>query len=177
MISQIDKEHLILIRENVSCFMKMVAEHCIFPSSLTLDIAPQDHGGAKPYFPSYANIETLDIDPNAGCTYTGDLCEFNSQIADERYDFIVCTEVLEHTLDPFAAVKEMYRMLKKGGKLFLSTPFNFRIHGPLPDCWRFTEHGLRAMFSKGFKIVKLDSLVDPDRYLMPIQYTLIIEKI
>ena len=51
----------------------------------------------------------------------------------------------------------------------LTTPFNFRIHGPLPDCWRFTEHGLRALLTD-FEIVTLDAVETPDRPLMPVHY-------
>ena len=51
----------------------------------------------------------------------------------------------------------------------LTTPFNFRIHGPLPDCWRFTEHGLRALLTD-FEIVTLDAVETPGRPLMPVHY-------
>ncbi|MCK5818286.1 MAG: methyltransferase domain-containing protein [Psychromonas sp.] len=50
------------------------------------------------------------------------------------------TEVLEHTLNPFRAINEIYRILKPNGILIMTTPFNFRIHNPLPDCWRISEH-------------------------------------
>ncbi len=66
-------------------------------------------------------------------------------------------------------------MLKPGGLAFITTPFNLRIHGPLPDCWRFTEHGLRELF-KDFDILELSSLESEERFLMPIQYTLIAKK-
>ena len=59
-----------------------------------------------------------------------------------------------------------------GGLAFVTTPFNFRIHGPLPDCWRFTEHGLRALFRE-FDIVELTEEPTPDRPLMPIHYRLV----
>ena len=52
----------------------------------------------------------------------------------------------------------------------MTTPFNFRIHGPLPDCWRFTEHGIRALL-KDFESVHIESLEDENRFLMPLQYT------
>jgi hypothetical protein len=64
-----------------------------------------------------------------------------------------------------------------GGLAFISTPSNFRIHGPLPDCWRFTEHGLRALFLNNFEILELNILETPDRPLTPLQYTLVVKKI
>ena len=141
-VSQMDIEHLKIIRSNVIDFMKLAALVYTSIAGRLLDIAPQVHEGAKPYFPDSITVETFDIDPSSGCKYIGDICKHNDFLADASYDYVVCTEVLEHTLEPFDAVNEIWRIAKPGGKLFLSVPFNFRIHGPLPDCWRFTEHGL-----------------------------------
>lgn len=174
-VSPLDVEHLRLIRENVRAFMREVARDYVKGTVRVLDIAPQDHEGARPFFPDTAKVETLDINPAAGATYTGDICRRNDALPDAGFDFIVCTEVLEHTLQPFGAVAEMQRLLRPGGCLFLSVPFNFRIHGPLPDCWRFTEHGLRALFAE-WEILKLAVLETPDRFLMPVHYTLIARK-
>lgn len=177
--SQEDINYLRLIRDNVN---KLLASAALRYSSRLngiqkiLDIAPQDHTGAKPFFPTHTEIDTLDILPGAGATYIADLCANNEAlIPSESYDFVVCTEVLEHTLRPFDAVKEIKRILKPKGALLLSVPFNFRIHGPLPDCWRFTEHGLRAILSD-FDIIEINSLDTPGRTLMPIHYTVIAEK-
>ncbi len=140
-----------------------------------LDIAPQIHLGAREHF-TKAKIKTFDIDPYSGADYIADLCETNRElITDDYFDLIVCTEVLEHVLNPFKAVKEIYRILKKGGLTFVTTPFNFRIHGPLPDCWRFTEHGLRELF-KDFVIIELNAIPTEGRNLMPLHYSLIAKK-
>lgn len=174
-VSELDKHVLRLIRKNVSSFMQRCAAAYDKSGALLLDIAPQDHEGATPYFKA-STIETLDIDPASGATYIADLCTDNSStIPSGRYDFIVCTEVLEHTLQPFDAVSEIERMLKPSGLAFISTPYGFRIHGPLPDCWRFTEHGLRALL-KNFAIIELKPLEDPTRFLMPLHYTTIVRK-
>lgn len=167
-----DVEALALIRANVRAFMRRAAAaHPGGPARL-LDVAPQDHEGARPFFPAEVVVETLDIDPAAGCTFTGDICRPVPGVEDGRFDYVVCTEVLEHVLQPFDAVAEIRRMLRPGGVLFLSTPFDFRIHGPLPDCWRFTEHGLRALL-RDFAIESLEGLDAPDRPLMPLHYTTI----
>lgn len=174
-VSQMDIEHLALIRRNVTDFMREAALiYAIEPGKL-LDIAPQIHEGARPFFSSHFNIETLDIDPDSDCDYIGDICEHNDFLPDCSYDYVVCTEVLEHTLRPFMAVEEIWRILKPGGLLFLSVPFNFRIHGPLPDCWRFTEHGLVAILSR-FVILKLGAIETPGRPLAPIHYTVVAQK-
>jgi SAM-dependent methyltransferase len=170
-VAEIDKKYFQLLREDVSNFIKTSGEQYDEDGLILLDIAPQDHEGAKPYFPK-ATVETLDLSPDAGATYVADLCKDNSElIPSERFDVVVCTEVLEHTLQPFDAVDEIKRLLKPGGVALISTPYNFRIHGPLPDCWRFTEHGLRALF-KDFEIISLDELEDEERFLAPIHYKL-----
>jgi hypothetical protein len=62
-----------------------------------------------------------------------------------------------------------------GWLAYITTPFNFRIHGPLPDNWRFTEHGLRQLFSS-MEIISLEGVTTQDRDLMPIHYRLIARK-
>lgn len=175
-VSQTDTEHLEIIRKNVVEFMiNCAALYALTPGRL-LDIAPQVHEGAEPFFTETIIIETFDIDPDSGCTYIGDICEYNNFLLDKTFDYVVCTEVLEHTDRPWDAVNEIWRILKPGGKLFLSVPFNFRIHGPLPDCWRFTEHGLRSLLRK-FSILELKAVETFNRPLMPIHYTVVAQKI
>ena len=180
-ISNMDIEFLSMIRKNIIHFMRNVALKYVETkvSSINyklLDIAPQIHEGASPFFKNNVLIDTFDIDPKSGCTFIGDICSTNDFISNNYYDFIVCTEVLEHTLEPWNDV-EMKRILKPGGFVFLSSPFNFRIHGPLPDCWWFSEHGFRALFSDGFEIIEINSLETIDRPLMLIHYTLVAKKI
>ena len=170
-ISQFDKECYIILRKNISRFLGKCAKKYDDKGLLILDIAPEVHEGAKAYFKK-AKVETLDIDPNSGETYTGDITKYNKYLSDKMFDIIVCTEVLEHTLRPFSAINEIYRLLKPSGILLLSVPFNFRIHGPLPDCWRFTQYGLKELL-KDFSNIRIESIDTPGRNLMPIHYTVI----
>jgi hypothetical protein len=173
-ISKKDRDNLKTIRRNVTQFLRKCGKRFDGKGAL-LDIAPQDHGGARPHF-HQTKIDTLDIDPKSKATFIADICKTNRKlIKNGTYDFVVCTEVLEHTLQPFRAVKEIQRIMKNGGYLFMSVPFNLRIHGPLPDCWRFTEHGLRELLKK-FEIISLDSVEDKSRWLMPVHYTVIARK-
>jgi SAM-dependent methyltransferase len=42
---------------------------------------------------------------------------------DASFDVVLCTEVLEHVPDPVAAVRELARLVKPGGKIILTAPF------------------------------------------------------
>jgi 2-polyprenyl-3-methyl-5-hydroxy-6-metoxy-1,4-benzoquinol methylase len=175
-VSQMDVEHLKIIRSNVSRFVKRALQQYAAGAHRILDIAPHDQEGVAPHVKSGTKVDTLDINAESGATIIADICTTNDHIAADTYDCIVCTEVLEHTLQPFKAIEEMGRILKAGAPILISTPFNFRIHGPLPDCWRFTEHGLRALLSE-FEIVELESVNAVGRDLMPIHYTTVARKI
>lgn len=174
-VSEFDKLVYLKIRKNVADFLRRQAHELDSPAKKVLDIAPQDHAGAKQDFLK-AQVLTADLNTDSGADYILDITKNNAHLlADAVFDVVVCTEVLEHTLDPFSAVQEMHRLLKPGGLLLLTTPFNFRIHGPLPDCWRFTEHGLRALL-RNFNVLRIDALEDEERFLMPLHYTTVARK-
>lgn len=169
-VSDFDISTYHLIRKNILDFLENQANKIDSENIRLLDIAPQVHAGAKQFFKK-SKVFTADISPDNGADYIIDITKNNSKlIQDNSFDVVVCTEVLEHTLNPFDAAKELHRILKDGGLLLVSTPFNFRIHGPLPDCWRFTIHGIRELL-KDFKQLQIDELDDPDRFLMPLHYT------
>jgi len=50
----------------------------------------------------------------------------NIPLPDESQDFIINSHVLEHFSDPIKALKEWYRLIKKGGYLFLIIPHKER---------------------------------------------------
>lgn len=65
------------------------------------------------------------------------------------WDVILCTEVLEHCADPFAAVRVLHDALAPGGRLFATSPFLWPDHHTedYPDYWRFTEQGWRLLLA------------------------------
>ncbi len=134
-ISEFDLSVFNQIRQSVREFQINSISFLNSSHFLVLDIAPQVHEGISKLAPPGFEVETLDIDPQYHPTIVGDICTTTS-IPSSRYDAIFCTEVLEHVSNPFLAIVEIYRILKPGGYLFASSPFGFRIHGPLPDNWR-----------------------------------------
>ena len=58
-------------------------------------------------------------------------------------DAVVALEVIEHVRDPAAALAEISRVLRSGGKLLLSIPFLYPVHDAPHDFQRLTIHGLQ----------------------------------
>ena len=171
-----DERHLVLLRNHVAQLFKQAGRVASnIDSCKILDIAPQDHGGVRPYLTAGTQLTTLDIDPGSGADIVGDICKFNGRLTDSSFDIVICTEVLEHVSNPFLAVAEILRLLKPNGVAFFSAPFNFRIHGPLPDNWRFTEHGWRQLLSS-FEAVHIDRVETNERILMPVHYNIVAVK-
>jgi SAM-dependent methyltransferase len=75
---------------------------------------------------------------------------------DSSYDTVVCTEVLEHVTDPKKALSEMYRVLKPGGFIILSTPMYWPRHEVPYDYFRYPYDGLLHLVTEsGFGLVDL----------------------
>ena len=78
---------------------------------------------------------------------------------DNRFDAVLCTEVLEHAEDPEALIAEMLRVLRPGGTMLATVPFSARVHYAPHDYNRFTRYRLAAMFSQ-FSKVQIDERGD-----------------
>lgn len=72
------------------------------------------------------------------------------------FNCIKCTEVLQYLENPDEALKEMSRILKLGGIIILSVPFNLGGMLDFPELQRFTDYKLKNMLKvKGFGITAL----------------------
>lgn len=165
--SQYDNNFQPVHREFIDNFIKQSISLIPFDGGSVLEVGPSTvHSN---FSNTKFNIASFDIDPTVTATYHGDITVFNPEISDDSFDIVILSEVLEHTVNPFSAIEEVYRMLKDGGYVIVTVPLNARIHGPIPDCWRFTEFGLQVLFRNFDKIyfAKLDT---PDRNLFPLHY-------
>ncbi|MHB1025483.1 MAG: methyltransferase domain-containing protein [Desulfobacteria bacterium] len=74
-------------------------------------------------------------------------------------DAILLNDVLEHLPDPAAAIREAFRSLRPGGKVFATTPFLWNLHYEPHDYYRFTGYALRYLFEKeGFVVSRVEPM-------------------
>ena len=130
---------------------RFIASHAT--ARRTLDIGAQN----GPYAAHFPHRVALDIRRGIGVQIIGDTQALG--IADATFDVVLCTEVLEHLPEPQQAVDEMFRVLKPGGQLLLTTRFLFPIHDAPHDYFRYTKYGLRHLLRR-FEILELHEETD-----------------
>jgi 2-polyprenyl-3-methyl-5-hydroxy-6-metoxy-1,4-benzoquinol methylase len=76
----------------------------------------------------------------------GDAATASLPFAAEEFDCIIFADVLEHLVDPEAAIRRLLPFLRKTGRVVVSVP-NMRFYLILlrliADRWAYTEHGIR----------------------------------
>ncbi len=76
---------------------------------------------------------------------------------DASLDVVLCTQVFQYLDDPFAAAREIHRVLRAGGLALVSAPSTYPLYDPPRPRWRFMPDGLRALF-KDFDEVEIKPL-------------------
>ena len=113
----------------------------------------------KKFF-SHCNYKAIDLAVGesrwnyANLDYVGFLHEM--PIENEMFDAVLCTQVLEHLEWPRESVKEMHRVIKPGGKLYMTVPMAQNEHQVPYDFFRYTSYGLESICKHaGFNDIKI----------------------
>jgi SAM-dependent methyltransferase len=128
--------------------------------------------GKSPYrkFFKHARYEAADFAKlsakYAPLDYVCDITDI--PVEDGRFDRVLCNQVLEHLPEPKLALAELHRVLKPGGRIFLSAPLFYEEHQKPYDFYRYTQFSLRRLFEEaGFEVVRIDWL---EGYLGTVAY-------
>ncbi len=77
-------------------------------------------------------------------------------LPDESIDGFLLCEVLEHLENPEAVIKEIYRLLKPGGRGWITMPFLYQVHADPHDYQRWTNTKLdKVLREVGFSQIKI----------------------
>jgi SAM-dependent methyltransferase len=143
---------------------RLLSENAAFAEQVPGGALVLDAGaGNAPYrnLFRHARYESADfekIDKSyAVSTYVCDLRDI--PVEDGRFDFVVFNQVMEHLPEPKLVLEELNRVLKPGGRMIYSGPLFYEEHEQPYDFFRYTQFGLRHLFSTtGFAIERLDWL-------------------
>ena len=108
---------------------------------------------------------------DSGCDYTG--VDWSNSLHDTNADIIadlnkplpfctnsvnniICIEVMEHLRQPELLLAESIRVLKPGGTVVISVPFQWWVHEAPWDYFRYTRYGLQHLLeTAGFTNVSI----------------------
>lgn len=140
------RARLNLSRYAVDLFVRDVAER-VAAGSLVLDAG----AGDCPYRPLFAHCRYVALDfaqgePTWDYSQLDVLCDLlKVPIRDACADAVISTQTLEHVAEPWTFVHETTRVLKPGGRLYLTAPQGFCEHQRPHDYFRFTRFALRKL--------------------------------
>lgn len=145
-------------RYYVNRFVEKVSHQ--IPSGSTILDAGAGECVYKKYFNhcKYSSADYAIGDNDWDYSHIDFVCKLSEiPVKDESFDYMLCTQALEHVYNPDEVLKEFNRVLIKGGKLFLSAPFIHQEHQLPHDYYRYTKNGLRYLFEKNnFEIQSIE---------------------
>lgn len=147
-------DNRVLYRRAFPTAHKIVLERVIAPKLSTVKGDVLVIGaGKEPYralMPSAASIVCTDIEAGEHIDLVADA--HNLPFPSGTFDAVIAIEVFEHLHDPRGAMLEVNRVLRPKGRILLSVPFMFRVHGDPHDYQRFTASGLSVLFKEHFDL-------------------------
>ncbi len=123
-------------------------------------------------------VSTEFIDQAAVNNLTYELkSPYSFPLEDESYDIVLSGQVLEHVEKIWVWLKELKRVVKKGGLIITINPVSWIYHEAPIDCWRVYPSGIKALAEEAgltvefvrFESVELEQLKqkDPGVYTIP----------
>lgn len=152
-------------REQLNNYLKNIK----IGGKTVLDVGVQDKPTSRLTEGEPAGYYTTDIDHQWESDFIFDLNEpienleqvkaprlWEEKAIPDEFDIIFCIEVLEHCWNPVQAIKTLSSLLKKGGRIYISTPF-INPHHDYVDYLRYTNEWYRDVLPKfGLKVNRIE---------------------
>lgn len=109
-------------------------------------------GMIKQYASSYVSVDDMSSEYQYGHDdFKPDVVSgvLHMPFENNKFDTVVCTEVLEHVEDPFQLFVEIARILKPGGYAMISSGWMAPYHEEPKDYWRFTVDAYKVLCKRG----------------------------
>jgi SAM-dependent methyltransferase len=103
-----------------------------------LHIAPEYGIFARLSAEKAVDYRAVDISPQEYSDHIGGVMYSDITAidhSDESFDLIICSHVLEHIPDDRRAIRELFRVLKRGGTAILQVPISASLSSTVEDPW------------------------------------------
>jgi SAM-dependent methyltransferase len=123
--------------------------------------------GLKPYESLFSHCSYIGIDvEKSGRESEGKKMDYefdgiNIPFSSNSFDIVICTQVLEHAVHADELIKDIRRVLKIEGELFLTVPFIWGRHELPYDFRRYTDIGIKKLLNAyGFDVIESKKLTE-----------------
>lgn len=120
--------------------------------------------GQRPFFSRASSYTGFDYYSDENTDVVGDAHKLSQYFSNQRFDAVFSISVFEHLAMPWVAALEINKVLEIGGITFHHTHFAWLPHERPWDFWRFSDDGLKVLFSPalGFEVMKV-AFIEPMR--------------
>ena len=165
------------MRKQINEIVKIVAES--LPKKIkvleigSLIVEGQEHLSVRKLFPE-AEYIGVDMQKGNGVDVVKDFIDWCNQCDNEKhdglnyrykhenkFDLVLCLDMLEHAKDPFNIINSAKDCLKPDGVLLVTSVFNFPIHEYPNDYWRFTPACFKMLLGYKSRVYKIGSELIP----------------
>jgi SAM-dependent methyltransferase len=140
-------------RRSLLAFVRETAS-ALPPGARVLDAG----AGEAPYRELFAHCEYVTADwensPHSSASQSNIVGSLEAlPVDDGTFDAALSTQVLEHVAEPRLVLGELFRVLRPGGRLYLTVPLVGELHEEPYDFFRYTPYGLRHLLeAAGFQV-------------------------
>lgn len=148
----------------IKSWVKRARKSYIKKPGRVLEIGSKDiTGHVRDYFLDAKEYIGIDGERGFNVDLVMDAHDILKRFKNESFDTVLCFEMLEHDNSPWITIDNMYKALKKGGFLIVSTPtFGFPLHRHPKDYFRYGEDAFREIIFKNLKVLRLDEVKDSE---------------
>ena len=109
----------------------------------------KNHGATVPFREVYPKNEYLglDLEEGLGVDVLIDLAEGIGDLPENHFGLVICCSVMEYVRRPWKMAENITRLVRPGGKLYVSVPWVWRYHQYPDDYYRFSFRGIMELFS------------------------------
>ena len=129
------------------CYVTMTARKFLKrfgPEALILNVGSGVHRYPRKHARAIVN---LDMYPYREVNVVGNATAL--PFPDNTFDGALCECLLEHVTEPALVIREMLRVLKPGGEVFITVPFVYTFHACPHDYYRWSIMGVRELCKEG----------------------------